>query len=146
MTQIETFYQATMRFLFILISLPTFTFAGVKLDNTLQIDSEYVLKLSSLFIISIAGGISSSFIRTSFDESMKNPAISKILIGAFLGTTSGLLMVEQFNLGFFSTLLPVFVVASLAAPIMVFYLSWFSNKETQEEIKAKIKERMGVDK
>lgn len=146
MTKIETFYQATMRFLFILISLPTFTLAGVQLDNTLQIDSEYVLKLVSLFIISIAGGVSSSFIKTSFDESMKSPAISKILIGAFLGTTSGLLMVEQFNLGFFSTLLPVFVVASLAAPIMVFYLSWFSNKETQEEIKAKIKERMGVDK
>ena len=146
MKRIETIYQATMRALFVLIALPTFTLAGMKLDSTLQVDSEQAFKFIALFVTAFAGGISSVFVKTSFDTNMNHPNAAKIWVGTCLGTTSGLLALEQLSFGLFSILLPVFVIASLGAPIMVFYLMWLSNEETQAEIKEKIKEKVGMKK
>lgn len=118
----------------------------MKLDSTLQVDSEQAFKFIALFITAFAGGISSVFVKTSFDANMNYPNAAKIWVGTCLGTASGLLVLEQLSFGLFSILLPVFVIASLGAPIMVFYLMWLSNEETQAEIKEKIKEKVGMKK
>lgn len=139
MKVIKSFKQATLRALFILISMPAVTWAGVKIDNTLEFDTGMIVKIVSLFLASFCGGVSSLFVNTSFDQSMKNPRLAKIWIGTFLGAFSGLIALDYFNFGIFTILLPTFFVASLGAPIMVFYLMWLSDPETQAEIKESIK-------
>ncbi len=141
--QISTFYQAFMRTLFLLICLPAVTWAGVKVDNVLVIDQNLTLKIISIFVAALAGGISSSFVKTSFDDNAKYPVIFKMFVGLFLGGFSGLVALEHFGLGIFTLLLPSFLIASLGAPIMVFYLLWLSDAETQTEIKEQIKNKIG---
>lgn len=141
--QISTFYQAFMRTLFLLICLPAVTWAGVKVDNVLVIDQNLTLKIISIFVAALFGGISSSFVKTSFDDNLKSPIIAKIFAGICLGGFSGLIALEHFGLGIFTILLPSFIIASLGAPIMVFYLLWLSDAETQAEIKEKIKDKIG---
>ena len=150
MKVISDFKQATHRALFILLCMPAATMAGFKIDDTFTIDSTISIKVIALFITSLCGGISSTFVKTSFDDGIAHPNLFKVFVGACLGTASGLLVVDNFNFGVFSIMLPVFVVASLGAPIMVFYLMWLSNPETQleikEQIKQKVREKLGVDK
>lgn len=150
MKVISNFRQATLRALFILISMPVVTWAGVKVDNVLTIDHTLSLKIISLFIASLCGGISSTFVKTSFDDGIKHASIFKVFVGLCLGTCSGMMVIDNFNFGIFSILLPTFIIASLGAPIMVFYLMWLSNPETQaeikEQIKQKVREKLGVDK
>lgn len=150
MRVISDFKQATYRVFFILLCMPAATIAGFKIDNTLTIDSTLSIKVVSLFLASLCGGISSTFVKTSFDDGIKHPNLFKIFVGACLGTCSGLLVIDSFNFGLFSIMLPVFVVASLGAPIMVFYLMWLSNPETQaeikEQIKQKVRDKLGVNK
>lgn len=146
MNQIESFWQATMRALFILIAFPAFSLAGAQIDNNLRLGHEDLVKFIALFIVSLSGGISSAFIRTSFDKSMSYPHLAKVWVGTSIGTVSGLLMLEYFKMGLFSSLLPSLLIASLGAPIMVFYLIWFANEEMQTEIKEKIKEKVGMNK
>lgn len=123
--------------------MPTVTLAGATLDDKFNIDETLGLKVACLFIAAFAGGVSSSFVQTSFDDSVKYPRIFKVFVGTFLGAFSGLIALEHFQLGLFTILLPTFVMASLGAPIMVFYLMWMSSAETQAEIKEHIKEMVG---
>lgn len=143
---IETFYQATMRAIFLIIAVPTFSLAGMHIDNTFRFSSDEIVKFIALFIVSLAGGISSAFIKTSFDKNMTYPNLAKIWVGTALGTVSGLMMMEYFKLGLFSSLLPSLLIASLGAPIMVFYLVWFGNEEMQAEIKKKLKDKIGMNR
>jgi len=112
---ISNLKQAVMRTIFILISMPAVTWAGVRLDNTINIDQTMTIKVISLFIAAFVGGVSSLFIHTSFDENMKYPRLAKIWIGTFLGAFSGLIALDQLSLGIFTIILPTFVVASLGA-------------------------------
>ena len=150
MKVISNIRQAIVRTLFILLSMPAVTWAGVKIDNTLTIDHTLSLKVIALFITSLCGGISSTFFKTSFDDGINYPNLFKIFVGTFLGTCAGLAVIDNSTLGIFSIILPVFIVASLGAPIMVFYLMWLSNPETQaeikEQIKQKVREKFGVNK
>ena len=150
MKVISNIRQALVRTLFILLSMPAVTWAGVKIDNTLTIDYTLSLKVIALFIASLCGGISSTFVKTSFDDGINYPNLFKIFVGTCLGTCIGLAVIDNFSLGIFSIILPVFIVASLGAPIMVFYLMWLSNPETQaeikEQIKQKVREKFGVNK
>ena len=150
MKVISNIRQALVRTLFILLSMPAVTWAGVKIDNTLTIDHTLSLKVIALFIASLCGGISSTFVKTSFDDGIKCPNLFKVFVGACLGTCTGLAVIDNFSLGIFSIILPVFIVASLGAPIMVFYLMWLSSPETQaeikEQIKQKVREKFGVNK
>lgn len=150
MKVISNIRQALVRTLFILLSMPAVTWAGVKIDNTLTIDHTLSLKVIALFIASLCGGISSTFVKTSFDDGIKCPNLFKVFVGTCLGTCTGLAVIDNFSLGIFSIILPVFIVASLGAPIMVFYLMWLSNPETQaeikEQIKQKVREKFGVNK
>lgn len=143
MKVISNIKQAFLRTLFLFISLPAVTWAGVKVDNVVVIDQNLTFKIFSIFLAALAGGISSSFVKTSFDDNAKHPIVFKIFVGLFLGGFSGLIALEHFGLGIFTLLLPTFVIASLGAPIMVFYLLWLSDAETQAEIKEKIKEKIG---
>ena len=113
MKVIKSFKQATLRALFIFISMPAVTWAGVKIDNTLEFDTGIIVKTVSLFLASFCGGISSLFVNTSFDQSMKNPRLAKIWIGTFLGAFSGLIALDYFALGIFTVILPTFVIATL---------------------------------
>lgn len=142
MKAISNINQAFLRTLFLFISLPAVTWAGVKMDNVVTIDQNLTIKIASIFIAALVGGISSSFVKTSFDENSKHPIIFKIFVGLFLGGFSGLMALEHLGLGIFTLLLPTFVIASLGAPIMVFYLLWLSDAETQAEIKDKIKQKV----
>ena len=150
MKVISDIRQAIVRTLLILLSMPAVTWAGVKIDNTLTIDHTLSLKVITLFIASLCGGISSTFVKTSFDDGINHPNLFKIFVGTCLGTCTGLAVIDNFSLGIFSIILPVFIVASLGAPIMVFYLMWLSNPETQaeikEQIKQKVREKFGVNK
>lgn len=143
MKVISNIRQAFLRTLFLFISLPAVTWAGVKADNVIVIDQNLTMKIVFIFISALAGGISSSFVKTSFDDNAKHPIAFKIFVGLFLGGFSGLIALEHFGLGIFTLLLPTFVIASLGAPIMVFYLLWLSDAETQSEIKDKIKQKIG---
>lgn len=143
MNTINNIKQAFLRMLFLFISLPAVTWAGVKIDNVVVIDQDLTVKIISIFLAALAGGISSSFVKTSFDENAKYPIVFKIFVGVFLGGFSGLVALEHFSLGIFTLLLPSFIIASLGAPIMVFYLLWLSDAETQAEIKDKIKDKIG---
>ena len=150
MKSIKSIKQATMRALFIFVSMPAVTWAGMKVDNTLQVDQSMVVKIIALFLASFCGGVSSTFVKTSFDDGMSYPRVAKIWIGTCLGAFSGLIALDQFSFGIFSIILPTFIIASLGAPIMVFYLMWLSNPETQaeikEQIKQKVRDKLGVDK
>ena len=150
MKVISNIRQALVRTLFILLSMPAVTWAGVKIDNTLTIDHTLSLKVIGLFIASLCGGISSTFVKTSFDDGIKCPNLFKVFVGTCLGTCAGLAVIDNSTLGIFSIILPVFIVASLGAPIMVFYLMWLSNPETQaeikEQIKQKVREKFGANK
>lgn len=130
--------------------MPAVTWAGMRIDKHIEIDQGLSLKVIALLFASICGGISSLFVETSFDKNMKYPNLAKVFIGTCLGTCSGLLFVDQLQFGIFSIVLPTFIVASLGAPIMVFYLMWLSSPETQAEIKEqitkKVKDKFGVDK
>lgn len=126
--------------------MPAVTYAGVKLDSTLQLDHTLAMKVIALFIASFCGGVSSLFIHTSFDQNMKNPRLAKVWIGTFLGAFSGLIALDQFSFGIFSIILPTFVIASLGAPIMVFYLMWLSDPATQAEIKEEILQKIRAKK
>lgn len=149
-TGIESFKQALMRTLFLFLAMPTFVMAGVKIDNTISIDAGLTIKFISIVIASLCGGISSTFVNTSFDDGIKHPNLFKIFVGTTLGTCSGMLILDQFSFGIFSMVLPIFIIASLGAPIMVFYLMWLSNPETQaeikEQIKQKVRDKLGVNK
>ena len=141
--------QAMYRTLFILVAMPSSTIAGIGLDKTIENDPTLAMRIIALFVVSLCGGVSSTFVKTMFDDGIKHPNLFKIFVGTCLGTTSGLLIIDNFSFGIFSIMLPVFVLASLGAPIMVFYLMWLSNPETQEEIKEVIKSnasRFGVKK
>ena len=150
MKVISNIRQAIVRTLFILLSMPAVTWAGVEIDNTLTIDHALSLKVIALFIASLCGGMSSTFVKTSFDDGINYPNLFKIFVGTCLGTCTGLAVIDNFSLGIFSIILPVFIVASLGAPIMVFYLMWLSNPETQaeikEQIKQKVREKFGANK
>lgn len=150
MKSISDVKQATLRALFIFLSMPAVTWAGVKIDNTLDIDTTLILKIASLLVASFWGGVSSALIPTSFDQNMPSPKFTKIWIGTALGLIVGLTMLMHFNFGLFASLLPSFIVGSLGAPIMVFYLMWLSNPETQaeikEQIKKKVQDKLGVSK
>lgn len=139
--------QATLRTFFILISIPTMAFAGVTIDESLDIDTNFIIKIALIFIASFWGGVSSALIPTSFDSNMPNPKFTKIWIGTALGSLSGWGLLSHFNLGLFAATLPSFVIGSLGAPIMVFYLMWFSSAEAQAElrevIKQKVREKIG---
>lgn len=139
-----------MRALFIFMSMPAVTWAGVKIDNTFSIDHTLSIKILALFISAFVGGVSSTFVETSFDSNMRYPRLAKIWIGTFLGGFSGLIALDYFSLGIFTIILPTYVVATLGAPIMVFYLMWLSNPETQveikETIKQKVRDKLGVGK
>jgi len=147
---IRSLKQALMRTIFLFISMPTIVWAGVKIDNTISIDAGITIKAICIALASLCGGISSTFVNTSFDDGIKRPNLFKIFVGTCLGTCSGFLILDQFNLGIFSMILPTFIIASLGAPIMVFYLMWLSNPETQaeikEQIKQKVRDKLGVNK
>lgn len=143
MRAISNIKQALLRTLFLFISLPTVTWAGIKIDNTISIDQDLTIKILSLFFAAFVGGVSSSFVATSFDNGVRYPVLFKIFVGTFLGAFSGLIALDYFALGIFTVILPTFVIATLGAPIMVFYLMWLSDAETQAEIKEKIKDRIG---
>ncbi len=142
--------QALMRTIFIFICWPAAAIAGMQIDKSVAIDHVFFIKLIGLLIASILGGISSTFVSTSFDDGIKHPKMFKILVGACLGTFSGMMALDNSSLGIFSIVLPVFIVATLGAPIMVFYLMWLSNPETQAEIKEqitqKVREKIGAGK
>lgn len=139
-----------MRTLFIFISWPAAAIAGMQIDKTVVIDHSLVIKLVCLLVASLLGGISSTFVNTSFDDGIKHPHLFKIIVGTCLGTFSGMMVLDNSGFGIFSMVLPVFVVATLGAPIMVFYLMWLSNPETQAEIKEqirqKVREKIGAGK
>lgn len=122
--------------------MPAVTWAGIKIDNRIELDHGLTLKVFALILASICGGVSSLFVETSFDKNMKYPNLAKVFIGSCLGTCSGLLFVDQLQFGIFSIVLPTFIIASLGAPLMVFYLMWLSNPETQAEIKEQIKQKV----
>ena len=143
MRAISNIKQALLRTLFLFISLPTVTWAGIKIDNTISIDQDLTIKILSLFLAAFVGGVSSSFVATSFDNGVRYPILFKIFVGTFLGAFSGLIALDYFALGIFTVILPTFVIATLGAPIMVFYLMWLSDAETQAEIKEKIKDKIG---
>ena len=143
MRAISNIKQALLRTLFLFISLPTVTWAGIKIDNTISIDQDLTIKILSLFLAAFVGGVSSSFVATSFDNVVRYPVLFKIFVGTFLGAFSGLIALDYFALGIFTVILPTFVIATLGAPIMVFYLMWLSDAETQAEIKEKIKDKIG---
>lgn len=142
MTCLSTPIDALKRAIFLIVSIPAVAWAGIKFDNALVIDQTESFKFAVLILASIAGGISSAFVRTSFDGSVKHPAIFKIFVGTFLGFLTSMVIQDFFGLGFFSILLLGFFISSLGAPIMVFYLMWLSNAETQEEIKESIKQKV----
>ena len=143
MRAISSIKQALLGTLFLFISLPTVTWAGIKIDNAISIDQDLTIKILSLFVAAFVGGVSSSFVATSFDNGVRYPILFKIFVGTFLGAFSGLLALDYFALGIFTLILPTFVIATLGAPIMVFYLMWLSDAETQAEIKEKIKDKIG---
>ena len=143
MLAISNIKQALLGTLFLFISLPTVTWAGIKIDNAISIDQDLTIKILSLFVAAFVGGVSSSFVATSFDNGVRYPILFKIFVGTFLGAFSGLLTLDHFALGIFTLILPTFVIATLGAPIMVFYLMWLSDAETQAEIKEKIKDKIG---
>lgn len=122
--------------------MPTATLAGVKMDNAIEIDQNLVIKIASIFIAALAGGISSAFVATSFDANSKHPVLMKIFVGFFIGGFSGLVALDFFELGVFTLLLPTYVVGTLGAPVMVFYILWLSDAETQAEIKEQIKQKV----
>lgn len=142
MKVISNVRQATLRTFFILISIPTMAYAGVTIDNSLDIDTTFVITMALIFVASFWGGVSSALIPTSFDANMPNPKFTKIWIGTALGSLSGWGLLTHFNLGLFAATLPSFIVGSLGAPIMVFYLMWFSSAETQAELKEMIKQKV----
>ena len=147
---IRSFKQAVLRTIFIFISMPAVTWAGMKMDKEIEVDNLLVFKIIALFVASLCGGISSTFVKTSFDDGINHPNTFKILVGVCLGTFGGLAILDNSSFGIFSIILPTFVVASLGAPIMVFYLMWLSNAETQAEIKENIlkvvRDKLGVGK
>jgi len=130
--------------------MPAAAIAGTYIDKSMEIDNGFVVKIVALILSSLMGGISSTFVKTTFDDGIKNPNLAKIFIGTCLGTLSGMAALDNSTFGIFSIALPVFVVASLGAPIMVFYLMWLSNPETQAEIKEsitqKVREKMRIEK
>lgn len=140
MAKLMTIKQAIIWTLGLLLSAPALAFAGVKLDNTINIDAGLSLKVGAMFLTALAGGISSTFINTSFDANMKHPALAKIWIGACLGLVGSMFIFERFELGLFTILLPTFALASLGAPIMVFYLMWISKPDNQAELIETIKD------
>ena len=142
MRAISNIKQALLGTLFLFISLPTVTWAGIKIDNAISIDQDLTIKVLSLFLAAFVGGVSSSFVATSFDNGVRYPVLFKIFVGTFLGAFSGLIALDYFALGIFTLILPTFVMATLGAPIMVFYLMWLSDAETQAEIKEKIKDKI----
>lgn len=150
MTRLSTPIDALKRAIFLIFSIPAVAWAGIKFDNALVIDQTESFKFAVLILASVAGGISSAFVRTSFDDSVKHPAIFKIFVGSFIGFFAAMAIKEFIDLGFFSVLLLGFFISSLGAPIMSFYLMWISNAETQAEIKEaikqKVRDKLGVNK
>lgn len=140
--------QAFLRTVFIFLTMPTATWAGMKLDKAVVFDNILLFKVIALTVASLCGGISSTFVKTSFDDGIKHPNIFKVFVGTLLGTGSGLLVLDNFNFGIFSIFLPTYIIASLGAPIMVFYLMWLSKPETQAEIKEqiarKVREKLNI--
>ena len=147
---IKSIRQALLRTLFIFISMPAAAIAGMQIDKNIEIDNGFVVKSIALLIASLCGGISSTFVKTTFDSGMSNPSIAKVFIGTCLGTFSGMAALDNSSFGIFSIALPTFFVASLGAPLMVFYLMWLSDPETQAEIKETITEKVrlkrGIEK
>ena len=141
-SQLKNLHQAVFYTVLLGLLTPALTYAGIRIDNTIAIDAQLSLKVIAMAVAALFGGIASIFINTSFDEHMKHPAIAKIFIGFCLGLASALMVFEQFNLGLFSLILPTFAIASLGAPLMVFYLMWLSNPQTQAEIKEAIKQKV----
>ncbi len=130
--------QALLRACFLLLCLPSVTWAGMKMDNTIEIDQTVAVKVIALIIASFSGGVSSALIPTTFDRSMPYPKVTKIWVGTAIGVLFGLMLTFHLEYGIFMTALPTFVMGSLGAPIMVFYLMWLSSAETQAEIKEEI--------
>lgn len=120
------------------VILPATAWAGIRIDGTTSIDAALSLKVAAIFVASLVGGISSAFIATAFDANMKHPTTAKIFIGTCLGLFVGAFIFEHFQLGLFAALLPSYFVATLGAPILVFYLMWISDPQTQAELKEEI--------
>lgn len=147
---IKSIKQAVLRTFFIFISMPAVAAAGMHIDKSIPVDQGLMAKIIALIFVSLLGGVSSTFVSTSFDEGIKHPNLFKIVVGTCLGTFSAMMVLDNSSFGIFSIILPAYFVATLGAPLMVFYLMWLSNPETQAEIKEqitqKVREKLRIEK
>ncbi len=126
------------------ITLPVSALAGEFLTE--KVDSIINWGFWSIFIGSILGGLTATFIKTEVDDRLSYTILAKIVIGTGLGFFSCLTYMAYFPETVTMKLaLPSFVLGCLGAPILVFLLTWASSKETWKKVGNKIDDKLGLE-
>lgn len=128
----------------LLLSLPVSAIAGEYLVN--KIDSVLNWGFWSILIASIAGGLVATFIKTEVDEKLTQPILAKLLSGSFLGFMACVSYSAYFpETVVLKLALPSFVLGCLGAPIVVFLLTYASDKNTYKKASKTLDKKLGLD-
>lgn len=126
------------------VALPVSTIAGEYLIE--KVDNIINWGFWSILIGSILGGIAATFIKTEVDNRLFYSIFAKMVLGTCLGFFSCMTYIAYFPETIAMKLaLPSFVLGCLGAPILVFLLTWASDKDTYKRASKKLNKQLGMD-